>query len=330
MSTQYKKSQGNIMKRIIIYITIIFLVQYNYIYSWEHYDRVIAVVNDTPIIESEVFRQFDRLKKMKKISKKKYSYELSRIIDKFIENAIVVQKADEESIIVSDAKVDNQIEKMMKSSNFDNIQDFKKSIEVREKLSFEEYKKELKISIIKQQVISIAIGVSPPTKKEALEWYSKYKSKLGYQVNMKHILLRPKNKTFTEEKRVNKTIKDLRNRIVSGESFESLARRYSEDPTTAKKGGDLGWVLLAELDPVIAGHVFRMNRRGQISRVIKSRYGYHIVKFLGKRVTPFDSVRNKILNLLFQVKVGRQFKKWVSQKKRQSDIIIYMEDYVRG
>lgn len=318
------------MKRIIMYITIIFLVQYNHIYSWEHYDRVIAVVNETPIIESEVFMQFDRLKKLKKISKRKYPYELSRIIDKFIENAIVIQKADEESIIVSDAKVDNQIEKMMKSSNIDNIQDFKKSIETREKLTFEEYKKELKISIIKQQVISIAIGVSPPTNEEALEWYRKYKSKLGYQVNMKHILLRPKDKTFAEEKRVNKTIKDLRNRIVSGESFEALARRYSEDPTTAKKGGDLGWLLLAELDPIIAGNVYRMNKRGQISRVIKSKYGYHIVKFLGKRVTPFDSVRDKILNLLFQVKVGKQFKKWVSQKKQQSDIIIYMEDYVRG
>ncbi len=309
---------------------IIIFVQYNHIYSWEHYDRVIAVVNDTPIIESEVLIKFDRLKKLKKISKRKHSYELSRIIDNFIENAIVIQKANEESIIISDAKIDNQIEKMMKSSNIDNLKDFKKSIEVREKLSFEEYKKDLRVSLIKQQVISIAIGVSPPTKQEALEWYRKYKSKLGYQVNMKHILLRPKNKTFAEEKKVNKRVKNLRKRIVSGESFESLARRYSEDPTTAKKGGDLGWVLLAELDPIIAGYVFRMNKKGQISQVIKSRYGYHILKFLGKRVTPFDSVRNKILNLLFQVKMSKQFKKWVSQKKRQSDIIIYMEDYVRG
>jgi putative peptidyl-prolyl cis-trans isomerase len=330
VSNQSKEFQVYIMKRLIMYATIIFLIQYNHTYSWEHYDRVIAVVNDTPIIESEVLIKFDRLKKLKKISKKKFPYELSRIIDNFIENAIVIQKANEESIIVSDAKIDNQIEKMMKSSNIDNLKDFKKSIEVREKLSFEEYKKDLKVSLIKQQVISIAIGVSPPTKQEALEWYRKYKSKLGYQVNMKHILLRPKNRTFAEEKRVNKRVNSLRNRIVSGESFESLARRYSEDPTTAKKGGDLGWVMLAELDPFIAGYVFKMNKKGQISRVIKSRYGYHIVKFLGKRLTPFDSVRDKILNLLFQVKVSKQFKKWVSQKKRQSDIIIYMEDYVRG
>jgi putative peptidyl-prolyl cis-trans isomerase len=318
------------MKRVILYTTIIFLIQYNHIFSWEHYDRVIAVVNDIPIIESEVLMKFERLKKLKKISKRKQTYELSRIIDTFIENAIVIQKADEESIIVSDQRVDNHIEQIMKSGNFDNLQDFKKSIAEKEKLSFEEYKQELKISLTKQQVISIAIGVSPPTQKEAREWYNKYKRKLGYQVNIKHILIRLKNNTFAEEKRVNKRIKELRSRIISGESFESIAQKYSEDPTSAKKGGDLGWVLLGEMDPFLAGYVFRMNTIGQISSVIKSRYGYHIVKYLGRRITPYDSVRDKILNLLYQVKVSNQFKKWVSQKKRLSDIIIYMEGYVSG
>ncbi len=318
------------MKRVILYTTIILLIQYNYIFSWEHYDRVIAVVNDIPIIESEVLMKFERLKKLKKISKRKETYELSRIIDIFIENAIVTQKADEESIIVSDQRVENHIKNIMKSGNYDNLQDFKKSVEANEKLSFEEYKKELKISLTKQQVISIAIGVSPPTQKEAREWYNKYKRKLGYQVRMKHILIRLRNNSFAEEKRVNKRIKELRSRIISGESFESIARRYSEDPTSAKKGGDLGWILLAEIDPFIAGYVFRMNKKGQISKVIKSKYGYHIVKYLGRRITPYDSVRNKILNLLYQVKVKNQFKKWVSQKKRFSDIVIYMEGYVSG
>ncbi len=318
------------MKRVILYTTIILLIQYNYIFSWEHYDRVIAVVNDIPIIESEVLMKFERLKKLKKISKRKETYELSRIIDIFIENAIVTQKADEESIIVSDQRVENHIKNIMKSGNYDNLQDFKKSVEANEKLSFEEYKKELKISLTKQQVISIAIGVSPPTQKEAREWYNKYKRKLGYQVRMKHILIRLRNNSFAEEKRVNKRIKELRSRIISGESFESIARKYSEDPTSAKKGGDLGWILLAEIDPFIAGYVFRMNKKGQISKVIKSKYGYHIVKYLGRRITPYDSVRNKILNLLYQVKVKNQFKKWVSQKKRFSDIVIYMEGYVSG
>lgn len=317
------------MRRIITF-TLISLMFYSSIHAWELYDRVIAVVNDTPIIESEAIMKFNHLKKVKRIPRRKQDYEMSRLIDKLIEDALVLQKAEQESIIVSDAKVNNQIETIMKRLNISDLEDFKKRIERKQKLSFKAYKEELKISLYREQVISIAIGVSPPTEKEARAWYNKNKRKVGYQVKIKHILIRPKDRSFAEEKRVNKTIKDLRRRVIAGESFESLARKYSQDSSSAAKGGDLGWVLLAELDPYFAAQVFRLRRRGQISPVIKSRSGYHVVKFLGKRVTPFEEISGRIMHLLYQMKTAAQFKKWVSKKKQNSDIKIYMENYVRG
>ena len=322
------------MKKGIIFTILLTLlltfVMNNNSFSWELYDRVIAVVNEVPIIESEVELKFDRLKKLKKIKEKKYTFEKSRVLDKFIENSLVQQTAENESIIVSDKKINNHMQKIMKSMNIPSLKEFRKKIEDKEKMSFNEYKEDLRASLITEQVMSIAIGVSPPSGKDAREWHKKNKKKLGFQVNIKHILIRPKNKTFAEEKRVNKLIAQIRKKIVSGKPFEEIAKKYSEDPRSAKNGGNLGWINISELDPYFAGQVAKMRKVGQLSQIIKSNFGYHIVQYFGKRDVPYNAVANKILNLLYQQKMMEQFKKWVTARKKESEIKIYMKDYLKG
>ena len=317
-------------KKSVLFTFIILFIIHGNIYSWEVYDRVIAIVNEIPIIESEVTAKFSRLRKIKKILKSKYAFEKSRLLDKFIEDTLVCQTAEEEYIIVSNKKVDNQINKIMNSMNLTSIAEFKKRIEAREQMTFDEYRKELRISLLTEQVMSIAIGISPPSKEDAIKWYKKNIKQLGYQVKLEHILIRPKNNSIAEEKRVNKLIKELRRKIASGEPFKEIAKRYSEDPISSNRGGDLGWVTLAELDPYFASQVAKMKKIGQLSGIIKSSDGYHIVKYLGQRVVPFNAVANKILNLLYHQRMMKQFKKRISQRKRESEIKIYMEDYLRG
>ncbi|MDY6967215.1 MAG: peptidylprolyl isomerase [Spirochaetota bacterium] len=318
------------MERNLILTILFIFILYNNAFSWELYDRVIAVVNEAPIIESEVDLKFSRLKKLKKVIKNKHTYEKSRILDKFIENSLVKQTAEKESIIVSDKKIDNHMHKIMKSMNIPSIKEFRKIIENKEKISFKEYREELRASLITEQVMSIAIGVSPPTSEDAREWYKKNMKKLGFQVNIKHILIKPKNRSFAEEKRVNKLISQLRKKIISGQPFDKIAKKYSEDTKSAKNGGNLGWVNISELDPYFAGQIAKMRKVGQLSQIIKSNYGYHIVKYFGKRDVPFNLVSNKILNLLYQQKMMEQFNKWIAARKRESEIRIYMENYEKG
>jgi peptidyl-prolyl cis-trans isomerase SurA len=315
------------IKKIFFLIILLGVFKGDATMSWELYDRVLAVVNNTPIIESEVDLKFERLLKFKSVSKNRMTYEKSRMLDKFIEDAILVQVADEESIIVSDKKIDNHIEKVMKRMGVAKIEDFKSSIVKMEKMTYEEYREELKISLIREQVISIAVGVTPPSTKEAMDWFKENSGKVGYQVNIKHILIRPKDGSFAEEKRVNKLMNQLRDRIMAGESFEAVAAKYSEDTATAKNGGNLGWSLLEDLDPYLASGVYRMSRAGQISQAIKSGQGYHLVKYLGRRSTPYEAIKDKIFMLLYNKKMAVQYQKWVSQKMRESDIKIYMNDY---
>ena len=296
--------------------------------AWEVYNRVLAVVNDQPIVESQLMKRFNHYRELKKVPESKVAYEKSRLLDSFIEDALFQQTAEEEAIIVSDKKVDHFIENVMKRLNIEKIDEFKKKIEEDDNMSFEEYRENIKRSMTRELVMSITVGVSPPSHKDAREWYRKNAHRVGYEVNIKHIFMRPRGRSMAEEKRVNSAMRDIRNKISGGSTFESLAAQHSEDGATRGKGGSLGWVRLSDIDRYLAMQVFNM-RAGQISSVIKSGEGYHIVKFLGKRPVTYESIQGLIFNILYNKRLARQVEKWAEQKKKVSDIKIFMKDYTK-
>ena len=333
-------------------------------FSWETYDSVIAVVNDTSIIESEIDSKFSQLLKFKNIPRNRYVAEKSRILDKFIEDALVMEAADDEAIVVTDRRVLGHIEELMKQYFSTKIQDKKKLdkqvakimnrlekqlaedtmmedkeldayidgfisfIESRFQIGFKDYFEEIRAQIMREQVMSIAIGVSPPSKEEAMDWYKKNKPKLGDEVWVRHILIVPAGGSFTAERDANEKITALRDKIMAGESFEKLARANSQDPESAAKGGDLGWKMLAEMDPYLAGYINQMRSPGQISQVFKSSMGYHIVKLMGRRPITYDKVERLIMYKLYNENMFEQFKKWVNRRKKESEIQIFMKNYV--
>lgn len=291
--------------------------------AWEVFDRVVAVVNDTPIIQSELYRRYQIITKKQN---PKNIQELNPVLDNLIEKALIEQEAREQAIIVSDEKVMSHISKVMKAQHINSLDNFKKIIEEREGITFAEYYEEVRQSLLTEMLVSLAIGVSPPSQEEAYQWYKENKNKLGYEVNIKQIMIRPKSNSFSEEKRVSDTMKQLRERLMKGESFEKLAQQYSED-ITAKSGGDMGWIPLAELDPYLANVAFKMKKNGEISEIIKSQSGYHIIKFIASRPVTFENIQDKIMSFLYQRNMADQFKKWILNKRLQSDIKIYLENY---
>ncbi len=72
---------------------------------------------------------------------------------------------------------------------------------------------------------------------------------------------------------------NIRERIMKGESFATLAVVYSEDPQSAVKGGDIGWMAKNELEPEYAKAAF-MLKKGQISKIVETAFGFHIIQCL--------------------------------------------------
>ena len=344
----------------IIFIMMLFTPR---LYSWDSYDKVLAVVNNRPIMESEVNLRLERLKLTRNIPAGRVPYEKSRIVDRLIENEIVFETAQKESIEISNRRVINQLEAYMtqffegrggaketaavvervsksmekymenrfeQTSKLDpDLRRFIDSVEKRERTDFFSFFDDLRVKIAKEQIMSVTVGATPPSPEEIQKWYRANKSKLGYEVHVKHILIVPRNNSLSAEKEANQKIEGIRKRIMAGESFESLARDFSQDQGSAGNGGDLGWQLIVQLDPYFAGNVHKMTRSGEISGVFKSGFGYHIVKYLERRPVTLEKVERMITYKLYSENMEVQFKKWIKQRKEESAVKIYMENYVK-
>jgi len=362
-----KSINGKIMRlKLNIIFIIIILLQPISSFSWDSYEKVIAVVNSRAIMESDVNQKLDRLKSIKNIPSNKINYEKSRILDQMIEAEIIFETAQNESILLTDKRVINQLEgaitkffsgrvsnqkeltetvervslnmeKFLENkfeTNFKVDPDLKKFIdyiEKKERIDFFSFFDELKVKIAREQIMSAAIGVTPPSPEEAKKWYNSNKAKLGYEAHVKHILIIPKSGSLTDEKNANIRAEEIRKQIMANPgSFESLAAKYSQDPGSAKNGGDLGWQMLAQLDPYFASNVFKLTKNGQISGVFKSSFGYHIVKYIERRAVTYEKVEKMIMYKLYSENAQVQFEKWVKQQKEKASIKIYMEGYIKG
>jgi putative peptidyl-prolyl cis-trans isomerase len=203
-------------------------------------------------------------------------------------------------------------------------------IEKTERMDFASFFNEIRVKITREQIISLTIGMTPPSAEDAKKWYKANRSKLGFEVYVKHILVIPKSGSLSDEKEANNKAEDIRRQILANPaSFESLAAKYSQDPGSSKKGGDLGWQMIAQFDPYFANNVARLSSKGEISSVFKSSFGYHIVKYMGKRDITYEKVERMIMYMLYTEKGQEQFKKWIQQKREESSVIIHM-DYVKS
>ena len=100
------------------------------------------------------------------------------------------------------------------------------------------------------------------------------------QWQSRHILLTPS--TIRNDEDTINQLNNIRQRIIDGEDFSSLADQFSEDPGSAKLGGDLGWVGLGVFAPEFEKMMLE-TKINQISEVFETQFGFHFLQVLGKR-----------------------------------------------
>ena len=102
-------------------------------------------------------------------------------------------------------------------------------------------------------------------------------------VEVQIITIEPKI-PFEETDAIKRRLRDFTDKVTNGEmEFSTLARLYSEDIETAKRGGELGFMGRGELFPEFANVAFNLNDPQKISRIVETEYGYHIIQLIEKR-----------------------------------------------
>lgn len=120
------------------------------------------------------------------------------------------------------------------------------------------------------------------------------------RVHARHILLSTTNKPKDEVPKIQAQAEDLLKQIKAGANFADLAKKYSQDPGSAQKGGDLGWVSRGQMVKNFEDAVFAL-KDNQISGVITTEYGFHIIQVLEKQaphLQSLDEVKNQIVTVL--------------------------------
>ena len=117
------------------------------------------------------------------------------------------------------------------------------------------------------------------------------------RVHAQHILLMTVGKTTDAEvEEIRKKAEDILSQLKKGAKFEDLAKKYSEDAGTKDKGGDLGWLVQGQTVAEFEKAAFSL-QKGQISDLVKTQYGFHIIKVLDKETAhtkPFEEVKDSL------------------------------------
>jgi peptidyl-prolyl cis-trans isomerase D len=116
------------------------------------------------------------------------------------------------------------------------------------------------------------------------------------RVHVEHILLMTVGKTDAEVEEIRKKAEDLLKQAKKGGNFEDLAKKNSEDPGTKDKGGDLGWIVQGQTVAEFEKAAFSLPK-GSISDLVKTQYGFHIIKVLDKETAhtkSLDEVKDSI------------------------------------
>ena len=116
------------------------------------------------------------------------------------------------------------------------------------------------------------------------------------RVHVQHILLKTVGATDAVVEETRKKAEDVQKQAKKGAKFDELAKKYSEDPGSKDKGGDLGWVQQGQTVPEFEKAAFSLSP-GQISDLVKTQYGFHIIKVLEKETAhtkPFEEVKDSL------------------------------------
>ncbi len=119
----------------------------------------------------------------------------------------------------------------------------------------------------------------------------------GEQVRVRHILI----KHGRENAR--KLAEEVLAKAKSGADFAALAKEYSDDPGSKKKGGDLGWFGRKQTVPAFEQAAFALAKPGDISGIVETKFGYHIIELEGRRPErqkSFDEVKEDLVKQVAQ------------------------------
>ena len=249
-------------------------------------DKVVAVVGKNIILQSDVEGQYIQYR-MQGGAEGSASSIRCQILEDLLFQKLMLDQAEMDSLTASDDEVDAELSRRI--SELVGRAGSKEKLESLFNKTMSEIQDELrpmvKDKILQDQVKADILKGVVLTPAEVRNFFSKVPQDslptIGAEYEIAQIVKRPPI-SIDEKLRVKDQLYQIRKRILEGESFSTMAILYSEDPGSAKKGGETGFTGRGEWVPEFETTAFNL-REGEISEVIETQFGFHIIQLIERR-----------------------------------------------
>ncbi|MBE3578716.1 MAG: peptidylprolyl isomerase [Caldanaerobacter subterraneus] len=269
---------------------------------------VVAVVNGEKITNAEYQQIFEQVKEQIESAptytkdiwnqdyqgKKFLDFVKENVLDSLVAQKLLVQEAKKKNITVTDKEVEEEYNKEKQFNSKVTKEQIREYLLIDKLLA--EYTKDVKV-----------------TEEELKKYYDEHKESFEV-MRARHILVADE-----------KTAEDIYQRLMKGEDFAALAKEYSIDTATKDNGGDLGEFPHGVMVPEFEEAAFSL-KPGEISKPVKTQYGYHIIKSEGITVKPFDEVKGTIESYLLNDKKNKVIKEKYDELVKASKIQKFPEN----
>ncbi len=249
-------------------------------------DKIVAIIDDRYISLSEVENQYQQ-----------YTYQSTapipadlkcQILDNFMIEKLMVRQAILDSVVVTDQEVEQSLDSRIKTysgmaGGLAKLEEYygKSILEIKDE--FREPIRDNLLSNGERQTIVKDIKVTPS---DVINYFNTLpKDSLPYfnsEIELGELIIYPKVNDQVREYSKQR-IQELLQRVKNGENFASLASAYSDDPGSAENGGELGFVNRGELDENFEAAAYGLKKPNDISDVVESAFGFHIIQLIERR-----------------------------------------------
>ncbi|MFA8301023.1 MAG: peptidylprolyl isomerase [Hyphomicrobiales bacterium] len=279
-------------RKLVVALSIIGLLFSGYSYGQSEpqgkvIDEVVAVVGKNIILESEIQNQYMQARMNSDISGTESKVKC-QILENILFQNLLLDQAELDSLTVNDVQVDAIVQERIRKyfipsfGSQEKLEEFygKKIDEIKDEVR-KSVKKQQLSEMVQQSIVS-SIVITPS---EVLKFYKSLPKDsiplINSEYRIAQIIKKPPI-SIEEKLAIKDRLNGFRKRIEGGEKFSTLARLYSEDPGSAKKGGELGFYGRGELYPEFEATAFKL-KDGEMSDIVETKAGFHLIQMIERR-----------------------------------------------
>lgn len=253
-------------------------------------DGIAAVVNDEVVLQSDVEEQLYLylMKAQAQVDSQTVDTLRTQILNQLIDEKLIVAEAKRQGVTVADAEVNRQAADVLQDvrGRFATPAAYQEQLRkenMTEERLMERFRDEARRSAMVQRLVVKQVPKRTPSQTEAEIYFKAHKDKFPKapaELRMSVIQI-PATADSATEAAARVKAEGIRKRIVGGEKFAKVAGETSDDETSARSGGDLGYLVKGTMDPAFEKSVFE-GKLNSVSEPLRTAYGWHLVEGLDR------------------------------------------------